>query len=558
MFTFAQKLLFKRPKELFFVALMGGACLAQPGLAEANEVDLSQQDARFYSDVFNGNIYHEFVDYLNFATLYRKVTGKKAVAANVNIYDEVANSTFFTNRHACTRLTPTELAQGATCVAAQPDLSGSLNVISATTEGLNPDLFVRNKHGEVYLLKFDPADNLELATGAEVIASRFYYALGYNVSQSSIAFVDASQLIPLEGARFYDHTGFKHPLNKEALEELLLFIPYTEEGMLRVSATKLVDGEVEGTFNFHGRRRSDPDDLVLHENRRELRSLRVFSSWLNNYDVRRGNTQRYFVQENGTKTLKNYILNPNSSLGAGAHDAKPPMFTHEHLFDYGEAFKAYFGAGFWEKPWQKRWREAKEEVGSPAVGYFDNRYFDPGKFKVQLPMRAFKNLTNADAFWAAKIIMAFTDEDIRALVKAGQYSKKEDEETIAKVLIERRSLIGRYWFSRVSPLDGFDIEAGKSAVAGKLVFTDLAIKYGFEKTAETVYRTEVFSKKGNKKSRVTVLEGAEAAVVIDNSWFETSDSVSFVIRTVRQGENKAASAAVTVSVSPDGIQSIAH
>jgi len=550
MFIFALKHLFKRSKELMCAALISGVCLAMPGLAEAREVDFSQQNTGYYSDVFNDNIYHEFVDHLSFSTLYRKVTGKKAVAANVNIYDEIADSAFYSNRHARKRLTPEQLAAGEASDKG-PDLSGSLTVISANADGLSPTLFIRDKKGDVYLFKFDPPDNLELSTSAEVVASRFYYALGYNVPQSDIAFVDPSQFEPSEDARFYDHTGFKHSLNKEALEELLLFIPYTEEGKFRVSSVKWLDGAKKGSFGFNGRQRKNPEDLIPHENLRELRALRVFSSWLNDYDVRRGNTVQTVVQENGKTTHKNYLLNYNSSLGAGPHEAKPPMFTHEHLFDFGQAFRAYIGGGFWDKPWQKRWSEAGKEVGSPAVGYFDNRYFDPGKFKVQLPTRAFKNLTNADAFWAAKIIMAFSDEDIHALVKTGLYTKKEDQDMISSVLIERRDLIGRYWFRRVSPLDGFDLETGK------LVFTDLAVKFGFEKAAETVYRTEVFAKNAKKKSRLTVVESAEPVIVLDNAWLESAKSVSFKIQTVRQGEAKA-SAAVTVSVSSDGIQSIAH
>jgi len=551
MFMFAQKHLFKRSRVILGAALVGAACgLAMPCPAQAKEVDMSSKHNGLYSDVFNNNLYYEFADYLSFSTLYRKVTGKKKVAGNVNVYDEVADSSFYTNRHGRTRLSAAELTQGGGS-GKGPDLSGPLSVISAKSLGLNPALFVRDKAGEVYLFKFDPPDNLELATSAEVIASRFYHALGYNASQTNIVYVEASQFVPAEAARFYDHTGFKHALTDEALQELLLFIPYTEDGTFRVSATKLVPGEVQGPFHFRGRLKKDPEDLILHEDRRELRALRVFSSWLNHYDVRRGNTMRSQVQENGQSVSKHYILNYNSALGAGAQEAKPPMFAHEHMFDFGQAFRAYLGGGFWEKPWQKRWREANETTGSPAVGYFDNRYFDPGKFKVQLPNRAFKNLTNGDAFWAAKIIMAFTDEDIRALVKTGQYSKQEDEDTVADVLIERRNLIGRYWFSRVSPLDGFDI------ASGKLVFTDLAVKYGFEQTAETIYRAEIFSKNGNKKRWITAVEGAEPAVLIDDKWIENTKTVSFVIYTVRQGNAKT-SAAVTVNVSPDGIQSIVH
>jgi len=119
------------------------------------------------------------------------------------------------------------------------------------------------------------------------------------------------------------------------------------------------------------------------------------------------------------------------------------------MIDYGEATKAFLTLGWWEKPWQKRWMESDERITkSPAVGYFDNRYFDAGKFKTQLPYFAFKDLSRADGFWAAKIIMSFTDDDIRSIVETGKYSDPEDAEEVANVLIERRDLIGKYWFDQ--------------------------------------------------------------------------------------------------------------
>jgi hypothetical protein len=39
--------------------------------------------------------------------------------------------------------------------------------------------------------------------------------------------------------------------------------------------------------------------------------------------------------------------------------------------------------------------------------------------------------------------MNFSDEDIRTVVKAGQYTRPEDTDLIAKTLIERRDMIGR-------------------------------------------------------------------------------------------------------------------
>ncbi len=545
---YAPKHLFNRCRGLLAFAFLCGLVLSP--VVQAQEAEFSKQEAGLYSDVFNDNIYYEFTDYLNFANLYRKITHKKTHAANVNLYDEVPDSTFYTNRHARKRLSADELSRGA-LTGSGPDLSAPLTVISGKSEGLHPGFFVRDSRGDVYLFKFDPPDNLELTTSAEVIVSRIYHALGYNVSQSTIALVDPSQFKPAPDATFYDHRGFKSPLKQEDLDELLLFIPYTEDGKLRASAIKFVEGDIKGPFSFRGRRHNDPDDLVPHENRREIRALRVFSSWVNNYDVRRSNTLQALVAENGNPHLKNYIIDYNASLGAGTHEAKPPMFTYEHMLDYGEAAKAYFSAGFWEKPWQKKWREAGEKTGSPAVGYFDNRTFDPGKYKVQLPARAFKSLTHADAFWAAKIIMTFSDEDIRTLVKTGQYTSKDDEAEIARVLIERRDLIGRYWFAKANPLDEFDLSGGK------LIFTDLAVQYAFEKAGNSVYQAEVLGASGKKNSWITSVESAETAIAIDPSWFSANETVQIVLRTARKGTAKV-SPAVTVTLSRDSVQDIIH
>jgi hypothetical protein len=68
--------------------------------------------------------------------------------------------------------------------------------------------------------------------------------------------------------------------------------------------------------------------------------------------------------------------------------------------------------------------------------------------------------------------MAFTDEDLRAIVQTGEYSK-EAEDWITAALIERRNRIGRTFFAGVLPLDRFRV------TANTLEFDDLAVTYGF-------------------------------------------------------------------------------
>ena len=78
-----------------------------------------------------------------------------------------------------------------------------------------------------------------------------------------------------------------------------------------------------------------------------------------------------------------------------------------------------------------------------------------------------------DSFWAAKRVMAFTDNEIRAIVKSGQYSDSRAEAWIAKCLIERRNKIGKTYLRKVLPLDRFRVEGPE------LKFEDLEVQYGF-------------------------------------------------------------------------------
>lgn len=513
LFNFAGTLVF------VFVASATCANAAEPA------PEFKKNQTGLYHDIFDQNIYYEGTNMLRLDRLYRKLFGKKSPAVDVNIYDEVPDSDFFVNRHARKPLSLAEMEAGPKETDG-PDVTSPMTVIKGKFEGLHPGFFIRDSRGDEYLLKFDPPENLELVTSAEVIASRFYHALGYYIPQYTVAIFTPDKLVPGEGATIIDSTGFKKKLTKEKLEEFLLFIPWDADGKFRASASKILKGKNRGGFNFDGRRKNDLKDTVDHKRRREIRALQVFASWLNNYDGRESNTiDLEIVDENGKHKLIHYLIDFNSTLGAGAFGTKPPMFVHEYLLDMGETTKAFLGLGFWEKPWQKRWRETGEQVtSSPAVGYFDNRYFDPAKFKVQLPHYAFKDLTRADGFWAAKQIMAFSDEDIRAAVKAGQYSKPEDAEYIAKILMERRDIVGRYWFNQAAALDRFDVKGDK------LVFEDLRIKHHFLDQSVAAYHVEVIVKNGKKGEKKTAIDLRSQELPFQAEWFQR-DGVDFLFRT---------------------------
>ena len=76
----------------------------------------------------------------------------------------------------------------------------------------------------------------------------------------------------------------------------------------------------------------------------------------------------------------------------------------------------------------------------------------------------FENRLPDDTYWAAKQVMAFSDEDLQALVSTGQYSDPEAAAWIVRSLAGRRDRIGEAYFSQVLPLDNFRVENDELAV----------------------------------------------------------------------------------------------
>ncbi len=518
-------------KPILLIAAIFSFALCR-GVYASETVEFKKNQTGLYRDVFDQNLYYEGTQFLHLERLYRALFGKRLRAKDVNVYDEVPDSAFFVNRHGRERLSAQELKDGPRETDG-PDLSGDLTIVRGKFEGLHPGFFIQDSRGDEYLLKFDPQDYFELTTGAEVIASRFYHALGYHVPQYTNVVFPPEKLVPGPNAKVIDSTGFKKKLTPDKLEEFILFLPLDSEGRLRASASKILKGEKKGSFSFQKRRKNDPEDPVDHKDRRSIRALQVFSSWLNNCDVRESNTLDMLVTENGKSFLKHYLIDFNMTLGSATEGPKIPPMGHEYFLDYGAAAKAFLSLGLWEKPWQRRWREAGEKVhDSPAVGYFDNRYFDPSQYKTQLPYFPFKDLSRADGFWAAKIMTAFTDEDIKMIVQAGELSRAGDAEYLAKVLTERRDLIAKHWFRESNPLDQFELQGNH------LNFKDLAVQYGFEPQDGSVYEVDVIRKTGKRGRKIKTFTAQNPSIPLEEAWFAQGEGINLLIRTRRPRSSK--------------------
>ena len=421
-------------------------------------------------------------------------------ADNVNALDEVPNSSWYSNRHFLRRMTLEELAQGPGL--ARPDDSGPWEIVAGKFEGGTAGFTIKDASGQYYLLKFDSEGNNEMGSAAEAIATKVLHAAGYNVPRNSVVHFDPALLEIGPKARVPTGDGSKRPMTPSDLREILDNIIPQPDGTLRCMASRFLQGKPVGVFNYDGRRKDDPNDRVDHEHRRELRGLRVIGSWLNDADRRAANTlDMYVTGDDGRGYIRHYLIDMGSALGSNNLMPHLPKYGNEYVWDPRTIFRSLVSLGLYRKKW-----EEPLPMKYPAIGYFENETFSARDWVPTYPNPAFERCTSRDGYWGAKIVMAFRDDEIRAMVERGRYSDPGATAELTRLLAERRDMIGRYWFGRVNPLDHFAVEDGR------LRFVDLAVEGGLVPRASRQWRYAVVDGRGKEVAGPTRV--AEPAVPI--------------------------------------------
>jgi hypothetical protein len=394
-------------------------------------------------------------------------------AQNVNTIDEVPDSNWFTNRILARPVSLEEAVRGAT--TSSGPAPGTWRVIHAKTEGDAPGFTLRDSAGETWFLEFDPKSNPEGATAAAVIASRIFWALGYFQAEYFISELRREQLEVEPGTTFVPPSGRRRPMKLKDIDPVLALAARQPNGAYRVLASRLLPGKILGGFQYYGTRSDDPNDVVPHEHRRELRALKVFGAWTNLVDMRAINTMDTLVTENGRTRVRHYLLDVGSTFGMGANGPREWTEGYEYLFEGDKVLKRLASFGFYLQPWQTvRYQEY------PAIGRFEGDQFDPEAWKPRQPAAAVLRARDDDIFWAARRVMAFSDEMIRAVVKAGRYSDPAAEKLLADVLIKRRNKIGQVYLTRLNPVVNFSLDA-----SGVFTFENAAVTAGVVKAASS-------------------------------------------------------------------------
>ena len=235
-------------------------------------------------------------------------------AQNLNTIDEVPDSSWFTNRLGTVPVTVDELVKGPG--SGSGPAAGGWTVISAKNDGVMPGFTVRDSAGQVWFIKFDAPGYPAMATGTEVLVARLFSGLGYHVPETHLATLRPEELTIDDQARFKSPSGNRRRFKESDIRLLLRRAHRESDGSSRVVASKALEGRPVGGFRFYGTRSDDPNDVIPHEHRRELRGYGTFAAWLNHVDSKSINTLDTLVEQNGKRVVRHHLLDFGSTMGS--------------------------------------------------------------------------------------------------------------------------------------------------------------------------------------------------------------------------------------------------
>jgi hypothetical protein len=409
-------------------------------------------------------------------------------AANVNSLDEIPSSSWFENRIGLRPMTPEEARIGACGQGPRLDGNrGPWRVTAAKPDGANPGFFVTGPDGTRYLLKMDSHDQPERATTADVVGSKLFHAAGYYTPCNEIVTFPRSVLVIAPGASRKDEVGADVPITMTDVDKVLAAAIQLPDGTLRASASRFVPGQPLGPFRYEGTRADDPNDVIPHQDRRELRAARLFSAWVNHFDAREQNSLDVWIKEpGGRQYLRHYMVDWGDTLGSiWDKEEISRRLGHSGYADWDHIAVDLVTLGLYPRPWRRAVRTDRYQT----FGYFTSRDFSARDWRAGYPNPAFERMTTRDGLWAARILARISDEHLQAIVSAGHLSDPADAQYLIRTLGDRRDRIVAQYLDGQSPLTRFMlVRRHPGELAQSLCFEDDAVRMGLAVPAATRYQ----------------------------------------------------------------------
>jgi hypothetical protein len=418
-------------------------------------------------------------------TIFRPVSRFFAVSpggesVNVNAFDEVPESSWFTARAGKLALSRDDFAEGA--CKGRPKLSTTekWKVIRAKPNGANPGFMIKAQDGRKYLIKYE-VDQIERASSADAIGSRIYYAAGFDGPCNNIVFMKPDILEIADDAKT-EEDGKKVPLAKHHLDKIFEVAAKTPEGTYRASASLLFEEKTLGPWTYQGTRDDDPNDAIPHEDRRDVRGQRLLGAWLNHFDAREQNTMALWVgKDHGY--VRHSLLDWGDCFGSiWPWDRLTRRFGYSYYLAFDHVLADFFTLGLYPRPWD----DVKIGPAGRVFAYFDVDHFKADEWRPGYPNPAFGRMTEHDGAWMARIIAKIDNDAVDAIVDAAQIKNAVTDRELRKILKGRRERILRRYLSQLSPLS-------KPEIAGdSLCVEDLAVSAGLATVTTRKYSARAF------------------------------------------------------------------
>ena len=435
-------------------------------------------------------------------------------APNVNALDEVPDSAWFTSRIGAKKPTREELLRGACDPGQMLDgetaAPGSWVIDKGKPNGASPGFRIRV--GKLkFMLKTDTKEQPERPSAASAIGAAIYHAAGFNTSCEQIVYFDPKVFTLKPGLKVTDNSGIARPFDDEALAEVL--DQATRRGaLLRMQASAWLPGYLLGPFRYEGTRSDDPNDVIPHEDRRDLRGARLVAAWLNHFDAREQNTMDSWIAQNPDVSdaspgyIRHYYLDTSDSFGSEWDwDGISRRLGRSYLLDFGDIGLDFVTFGTTKRPWEK----ARRTRGFESFGYYHYWDFDPEAWKNEYPNPAFSRATEHDNAWMARILSRFDRADIEALVTLGKFSRPEQAAFLSEVLEQRlRRIVDRYLF-RLSP-----IADARAEGTARICATDLARRRAARPDRAFRYAATAHRASGSRAARVETSSDGKLCVTL--------------------------------------------
>jgi hypothetical protein len=118
------------------------------------------------------------------------------------------------------------------------------------------------------------------------VATKIFWALGYNQVESYLTTFDMKHVEIDPKRRFRRPSGARTPSRTMTSTRSSRLSRGKRTAPIASVAGRLIPGKILGGYLYDGTRPDDPNDVVAHEHRRELRALRVFGAWTNLTDLK--------------------------------------------------------------------------------------------------------------------------------------------------------------------------------------------------------------------------------------------------------------------------------